>query len=140
MPEAHELKLRVRYAETDQMGVVHHASYLVYLEEGRTALMRSLGFPYEEVERRGFAMVVRKMELRYRGAARYADELVVRTTVDRFRAASIRYVYEILRARDAECLLSGTVEVACLDRREGAFKPAALPPDIEDALERYLAD
>ena len=139
MAQPHELLIRVRYAETDQMGVVHHASYLVYMEEGRTALMRALGFPYDEVERRGFAMPVRRIELRYRAAARYGDQVVVRTSVERFRAASILYTCEIVRAGDLEVLASGSVEVACLDRRNGEFRPAVLPDDIKGALERHLA-
>jgi acyl-CoA thioester hydrolase len=138
MLEPHELQLRVRYAETDQMGVVHHASYLVYMEEGRTALMRSLGFPYEEVERRGFAMAVRRVEVRYRVAARYGDQVLVRTSIERFRQASILYVYEIVRAGDLELLASGSAEVACLERRDGELRPAPLPEDIRKALEQVL--
>lgn len=137
MPEAHELELRVRYSETDQMGVVHHASYLIYLEEGRTALMRELGFPYDEVERRGFGMAVRQVEVRYRGAARYGDRVLVRTRVERFGGASIRYVYEILRAGDRELLVTAMAEVACLTLASG-FRPAPIPDDIRAALERYL--
>jgi acyl-CoA thioester hydrolase len=136
MPTPHELRLRVRYSETDQMGIVHHASYLVYLEEGRTALMRELGFPYDDVERRGLGMAVRKVDLRYRQAARYGDEVVVRTWVERFRGASIRYAYEVLRASDRECLATGNAEVACVDLR-GSFRPTALPDDIRGALERH---
>lgn len=138
MARRHELPLRVRYAETDQMGVVHHASYLVYLEEGRTALMRELGFPYEDVERRGFGMAVRKLELRFRVAARYGDQVLVRTWVERFRGASIQYGTEIRRESDGELLATGTAEVACLALRE-SFRPTPLPEDIREALERYLA-
>lgn len=118
------------------MGIVHHASYLVYLEEGRTALMRELGFPYDDVERRGLGMAVRQVQVRYRQAARYGDEVVVRTWVERFRGASIRYAYELLRARDRECLATGTAEVACVDLR-GSFQPTPLPDDIRGALERH---
>lgn len=117
------------------MGIVHHASYLVYLEEGRTALMRELGFPYEEIERRGLGMAVRQVEVRYRQAARYGDEIVVRTWVERVRGASIRYAYEVLRAVDRECLATGSAEVACVGLR-GSFRPLPLPDDIRGALER----
>ncbi len=136
MASPHELELRVRYSETDQMRIVHHSSYLVYMEEGRTALMRVLGFPYDEVERRGFAMAVRKVEVRYRVAARYGDELVVRTRVEHFRGASILYENEIVRAGDGELLASGSVEVACL--RLDGFRPAPLPDDIRSALEKHF--
>jgi acyl-CoA thioester hydrolase len=136
MAAAHELRIRVRYSESDQMGIVHHANYLVYLEEGRTALMQAMGLPYDEVERRGFAMAVRRVEVRYRAAARYGDEVIVRTAVERFRGASIQYASEILRVEDAEVLATGTVEVACLAIREG-LKPVPLPDDIREALERH---
>ena len=137
MPLPHEHRLRVRYSETDQMGVVHHSSYLVYLEEGRLALMRALGFPYEEVERRGFGMAVRAVELRYRAAARYGDELLVQTTIERLRGASIRYGTEVQRAADREILATGAVEVACLALR-GEFRPVPVPDDIRLAIEGYL--
>ncbi len=139
MPSPHELLIRVRYSETDQMGVVHHASYLVYMEEGRTALMRSLGFPYEEVERRGYAMAVRKVDVRYRVAARYGDQVRIRTRVEHFRGASILYSYEIERDGGGELLATGSAEVACLDLKGGDFRPVPIPDDIRDALERYLA-
>jgi len=129
-----ELTLRVRYAESDQMGVVHHGSYLLYLEEGRLALMRELGFPYDEVERRGFGMAVRRVELRFRSAARFGDELRVSTWVERSRGASILYRSEIRRRSDGELLLTGSVEVACLALRDG-FRPVPLPDDIRGALE-----
>jgi acyl-CoA thioester hydrolase len=138
MPKPHELLIRVRYSETDQMGVVHHASYLEYLEEGRTALMRDLGFPYEQVEGRGLGMAVRKVEVRYRTAARYGDQVVVRTWVERFRGASIQYVYEIVRESDRELLATASAEVACLDLR-GGFRPIPLPEDIRSSLERHSA-
>jgi len=137
MPEPHELRLPVRYAETDQMGVVHHASYVVWMEEGRTALMSTLGFPYDEVERRGFAMAVRQLDVRYREPARYGDEILVRTTVERFRSASILYVYEMIRASDGRLLASGSAEVACLDLNKG-WRPAQLPDDIRRSLETYV--
>ena len=139
MPKPHELELRVRYSETDQMGVVHHASYLVYMEEGRTALMRELGFPYDSVERRGLGMAVRQVEVRYRSAARYGDRLVVRTSVERFRGASIRYSYEMVRAGDRELLATAMAEVACLSL-SGGFRPTPIPDDIREALERHQAD
>jgi acyl-CoA thioester hydrolase len=138
MPGPHELPIRVRYAETDQMGIVHHAGYLLYLEEGRLALMRHLGFPYDEVERRGFGMAVRKVEVRYRAAAVFGDELVVRTWVERFRGASILYRYEVARRGDDALLATGSAEVACVLLRDG-FRPAPLPDDIRTALEGYEA-
>ena len=81
--------LRVRYVETDQMGVVHHSNYLLYLEEARTAFMASLGYPYSEMERGGMGLAVRKVALRFKSSAAYEDELCVRTRVDKLGAASV---------------------------------------------------
>lgn len=137
MSSSHELRIPVRYSETDQMGVVHHASYVIWLEEGRTALMSTLGFPYDEVEARGFAMAVRSLEVRYREPARYGDTVLVRTHVERYRSASILYGYELLREGDRRLLAEGTAEVACLDLNRG-WRPAQLPDDIRSALEAHL--
>ena len=133
----HELEIRVRYSETDQMGVVHHASYVVYLEEGRTALMRDIGVPYEDVEREGYAMGVRKLDVRYRQAARYGDVLIVRTSVKALRGASIQYGYELARVGDGALLLTGTVETVSLTL--DGFRPAPLPARIHAAVERAMA-
>src|SRR5580765_3234482 len=70
----HEHRLRVRYAETDQMGVVHHANYLLYLEESRTRMMAELGCSYAELEQSGWALPVRRTELRFRAPAYYDEE------------------------------------------------------------------
>ena len=128
----HELRIRVRYSETDQMGVVHHASYLVYLEEGRTALMRDIGVPYEEVERNGFAMGVRRVEVRYRLSARYGDEILCRTSIVKLRGASILYGYELVRASNDDLLLTGSVETVSLDLE--TMRPAPLPESIREAI------
>ena len=131
----HEHRLRVRYGETDQMGVVYHANYLVYMEEGRTRLMEALGCSYAELERQGWALVVRRAELRYRAPARYDEELVVRSAVERLGGASVRFVYEIARVADGVALAEGMTELACVDRREGEGKPTLLPERVRALLE-----
>ena len=82
-----EHELQVRYAETDQMGVVYHANYLVYMEEGRTRLMAARGCSYAEMERKGWALVVRKAALRFRAPSLYDEQLLVRTRITRVRGA-----------------------------------------------------
>ena len=134
MDAAHEHRLAVRYAETDQMGVVYHANYLVYMEEGRTRMMAARGLPYHEIERRGWALVVRKAEVRFRHGARYGDEVVVRTRVARVRGASILFAYELERAADGRPLASGTTELACVDLRDPERGPTMLPEDLRREL------
>lgn len=124
----HEHRLRVRYAETDQMGVVHHASYLVYFEESRTSLMRDRGCSYAELERQGWALPVRRVQLRYRAPAFYEEELLVRTRVGRVGNASITFESEVVRASDGVSIASGWVELACV--RKDARRPVPLPPEL----------
>ena len=115
-------RIRVRYAETDRMGLLHHANYLVYFEQARTDLLRDQGLTYREMEDQGFLLVITKAEVKYRGRARYDDELTVRTTVARTTPVRIEHRYEVLR--DHTLIAEGTTTLACVDR-EG--KVQALP-------------
>jgi acyl-CoA thioester hydrolase len=133
--DPHETRLRVRYGETDQMGVVHHANYALYVEESRTNLMRERGCSYAELERRGFGLPVRRMEMRFRAPALYEEELVVRTRIGRVGAASVTFESEIHRIADSAHLASITVELACVDLRAKTRKPVVLPDDLRALLE-----
>lgn len=130
----HVLRLRVRYGETDQMGVVHHANYALYVEESRTSLMRDRGCSYAELERRGLGLPVRRFEARYRAPALYEDELTVTTRVGRLGAASVAFVSEIDRPRDGARIATVTVELACIDLRDRARGPVPLPEDLRGLL------
>ncbi|MEO6710935.1 MAG: thioesterase family protein [Planctomycetota bacterium] len=131
----HEHRLRVRYGETDQMGVVYHANYLVYMEEGRTRLMQAKGCSYADLERTGFGLAVRKASLRFRAAAVYDEELLVRTRVDRVRGASVNFAYSILRAADGALLCEGETELACIDLGSKDLKPCVMPDELRRLLE-----
>jgi len=109
-----EITIRVRYAETDRMGLLHHANYLVYFEQGRTELLRQSGKTYKDVEDEGFFLVLARMEVRYRQPARYDDLLTLRTTVTRTTAVRIEHRYEL--SRDGVLLAEGSSTLACIDR------------------------
>lgn len=109
-----EIPIRVRYAETDRMGLLHHANYLVYFEQGRTELLRTRGKTYKEVEDQGFYLVLAKIEVRYRQPARYDDLLTLRTSVTRVTPVRIEHKYELLR--DGVVLAEGFSTLACVDR------------------------
>ena len=130
----HEHRVRVRYAETDQMGVVYHANYLIYMEEGRTRLMQERGFLYAELERRGIGLAVHRALVEYRAPARYDEELLVRTSVGRVRSASVSFSYEILRASDGTLLATGATDLACLALDEEPRRVRHLPPEVRAAL------
>lgn len=108
-----EARVRVRYAETDQMGVVYHANYLVWFEVGRVELMRQRGLNYKLLEQEEDCLiVVVEATARYKAPAKYDDELIVETTVKTVRGPIIRFGYRILRVEDGLLLCEGeTVHV-----------------------------
>ena len=126
MPFTHATDIRVRYAETDRMGLLHHANYLVYFEQGRTELLRQQGYTYKDLEDQGFLLVLTKVEVRYKRPARYDDQLTVRTIVVRTTAVRIDHRYEVLR--ESELVAEGTSTLACVDR-DG--RPQALPEFLQ---------
>ncbi|HEX4128780.1 MAG TPA: thioesterase family protein [Pirellulales bacterium] len=115
MLEEHEIQIRVRYQETDAMGILHHTNYLTYFEMGRTELLRANGMSYRDVEAMGVFMVVVRMECNYRRPARYDDLLTLRTRTRRVTAARIDHEYQLLRGDELLCEANSTL--ACVDRQ-----------------------
>jgi acyl-CoA thioester hydrolase len=109
-----EIRIRVRYAETDRMGLLHHANYLIYFEQARIELLRDMGHSYRELEDAGFLLVLTRFEVRYKRPARYDDLLTIRTTVARTTMVRIDHRYEVLR--DGELLAEADSTLACVDR------------------------
>ena len=107
MDEWHETEIRVRYAETDQMGIVHHSNYLIWFETGRSDLCRAKGFSYKEMEKDNALMVVAESYCRYKSPAYYEDVLVVRTQIAEIRRRALRFIYEIVRPADGVLLAEG---------------------------------
>lgn len=116
------------------MGVVHHANYLSYMEEGRTRLMAELGCSYAELEASGVGLPVRRAELRYWSPAHYDEELLVLTTVQGMRAASVTFEYLIQHAEQGTRVATGVIELACVDLASDARKPMALPDQLRELL------
>lgn len=123
MPTSCDISIRVRYAETDRMGLLHHAQYLVYFEQGRTELLRLQGISYRDLEDAGYYLVVVEARVKYRRPAYYDDLLLLRTTLRRVTAVRIEHGYEVYR--DGQLLAEGETVLACVNR-EGKLQ--ALPP------------
>ena len=103
-----DARLRVRYAETDQMGVVYHANYLIWFEVGRVERMRALGFDYHTLEKdEGCLIAVVEVNARYRKPARYDDELVIRTRIEAVRPSMLKFTYAVVREADGMLLCAG---------------------------------
>ena len=125
----HETRLRVRYAETDQMGVVYHSNHLIWFEVGRVELMREMGFSYRDMEREdGCFIAVAEVKCRYRAPVFYDEEVLVRTRLKAVRESVVVFSYELVRAEGGALLAEGETTHIVTDSQ---MKVAALP-------ERYL--
>jgi len=112
-----ETTFYVRFAETDLMGIVHHSQYVVWLEEGRSDLMRRKGFTFDQWERVGIGFAVNELNLRYHAPARYGERVTVRTRVESLRSRQIVFGYEIVNADSRQPLVTGTVKLIAVDRQ-----------------------
>jgi len=129
---SHETRFRVRYAETDQMGVVYHANYLVWMEIGRVELVRSLGISYKELEEReGLCLAVVEASCRYRAPARYDQEIAVETRIASSSPRRIEFAYRIRSIEAGKLLAEGSTRHMWLNRE---WRPARLPETYHAAL------
>ena len=135
-PHAHACPYRVCYADTDCMGRVYYANYLVWFERARTELLRAAGLPYRQLEKAGAFLPVRACEVRYFGHTEYDDELILQTWISRLRHATVDFVTAVVRPPEPRILVVGRVELACITR-EG--RPRPLPEEAAAALQRFLA-
>ncbi|HEV3332845.1 MAG TPA: thioesterase family protein [Bryobacteraceae bacterium] len=124
MRTAAETRLRVRYAETDQMGVVYYANYLVWMEVGRVELCKALGFDYRDMERDGVLMAVAEANCRYLSPARFDDEVVVKTWIAEANFRVIQFAYEMRLTADDRKLASGFTRHLLVNRH---FQRIRLP-------------
>lgn len=136
-PVLNESRLRVRYAETDQMGVVYHANYFVWFEIGRVELLRQLGFSYRDMEAQdGCGIAVIDARCRYKAPARYDDELLLRTKLTMVRESLVQFSYELLRVGNGELLAEGDTTHIVVDR---SMKKASLPEKYATAFTAAMA-
>lgn len=131
-PPYHDVEFRVRYAETDQMGVVYHTNYLVWCEVGRTDYIRMRGMSYADIERAGIGLAVSELSARFHGAARYDDLVRVRTTLADVRSRGITFDYVISKVETGERLVTARTALVSIDR---SGRPTALPTGIRTLFE-----
>jgi len=131
-PLISEARMRVRYAETDQMGVVYHANYFVWFEIGRVELLRQLGFSYRDMEQKdGCGIAVIDARCRYKAPARYDDEVIVRTHLKYIRESLVQFEYELVRANDGTLLAEGDTKHIVVDAE---MKKVPLPDKYVSAF------
>jgi acyl-CoA thioester hydrolase len=124
-----EIEFRVRYAETDQMGVVYHTNYLVWCEVGRTDFIRKRGMSYADIERSGTLLAVADLSARFHGAARYEELVRVRTTLADLQSRLIVFDYLVTNAETNERLVTARTSLVSVD---ASGRPRKLPPEVRD--------
>lgn len=126
-----EISIRVRYGETDQMGIVHHGNYPLYLEMGRTEWLRELGISYREMEESGVMLPVISMSLNYKKSARYDEVVKVKTQLKKTPTVKIEFDYTITNLQ-GEILVEASTTLAFIDMK--TMKPIRAPKYILDAI------
>jgi len=125
------ITLRVNYSETDQMGVVYHANYLIWFDRARTELMRETGVTYKELEQQGVYLAVSEVRVRYRAAARYDDLVRVRCWVRELASRRVTFGYAVERAATAELLATGETALVSLTHQHTVTR---IPDDVFELL------
>ncbi|MFN7252787.1 MAG: acyl-CoA thioesterase [Anaerobacillus sp.] len=129
-------KIEVRYAETDQMGVVYHANYLVWCEIGRTKFIEDIGFKYAQLEKEGILSPVVNVQFSYKYPAKYGETVEVRTWVEDYNSVKVTYGYEIVNEAGKVCV-TGTSEHVCVTKE--SFRPISIKrkyPSLHEAYEK----
>jgi acyl-CoA thioester hydrolase len=127
MKDAVDCEIRVRYAETDKMGVAYYANYLVWFEVGRSEFCRKKRFCYADLEASGYKLVVTDVHCRYRNSARYDEAITVRTWLKGMNRRMITFGYQVLRQEREEVIAEGETRHLCLDSNG---KPKSLPQEF----------
>lgn len=137
-PACSETRIRVRYAETDQLGVVYHANHFIWFEVGRVEFLRQLGFSYRDMEKNDNCHIaVVDARCRYKAPARYDDEIIVRTYLKSIRESVIHFGYELLRTGDGILLAEGDTTHIVID---AMMNVTPLPKKYIDALRAAMAN
>ncbi len=129
--KCNEINVRVRYQETDQMGIVYYSNYFVYFEMGRIEFLRNFGISYAEIEKDNIFLAVAEAHCKYKSPAMFDDLLVVKTCISRMKLARIEFCYEIRRVNEENLIAEGTTLLACLGKNK---KPMAIPEKIRNLL------
>ncbi|MBS1814715.1 MAG: acyl-CoA thioesterase [Acidobacteria bacterium] len=128
-------RVRVRYAETDQMGVVYHANYLVWFEVARVEILRSLGLSYKQFEAEGFMIAVIDAHVRYRSPAKYDDDIAIEARIEALRGSLMRFTYRVMRVEDSTLLAEGETTHIVVNK---TMEKTALPQHYAEAFRNLM--
>lgn len=127
-----KIQFRVRYGETDQMGVVYHANYASYFEVGRTEWLREYGITYKSMEEKGVMLPVISLKINYKNSAKYDDLLTLKTTLKKIPTATIEFDYELVNEKD-ELLVTGNTVLAFVNKQRN--RPTRCPKYLLEKLQ-----
>lgn len=130
-----EKEIQVRYAETDQMGVVYHTNYIIWMELGRTQLIEDLGYRYADMEKDGFISPVIEVQVRYKSPVRYGEKAVIKTWIEEYDGLRVTYGYEVLTEK-GDVAIQSTSQHVCA--KKDSFRPVAMRKYFPDWHEAYL--
>ncbi len=134
---SHELKIRVRYAETDQMGYVYYGNYATYFEVARVEAMRAIGFSYKEMEDRGIMMPVLELKTQFKSPGRYDEELNIKVMIPAMPTLKITFLYEVT-GDDGRDVCNGETTLVWVNKETG--KPIRMPQELTDLLGGFYPD
>lgn len=129
-----DYEYRIRYADTDKLGISYYANYFVWFEAARTEYFRALGFPYTECEKKGFFLPVVDAGAKYHAPSTYDDLIVVRTSVSQIRNSSMRFEYQVFHQGSQKLLSEGFSVHVLVDR---SMKPVRIPAEIKDLVHPF---
>jgi len=131
-----QTQLTVRYAETDQMRVVHHSNYAIWFEAGRTDFIRKMGLPYSKIEETGAKLPLLELKCRFKGFARYEDEIIVKTRISEYTGTRLVFHYEIFRHGNDRAITEGETVHCWTDTNLKPVNIKKFRPEIYDLIER----
>ena len=133
-----ETFLTVRYAETDQMGIVHHSNYPVWFEAGRTDFIRKMGMPYSKIEESGALLPLVELKCTFSGAARYEDQIVVRTSVKEYNGVRLTFYYQVCLADTGKIITEGETAHAWTNRELKPVNLRKFMPELHELVTSAL--
>jgi len=137
MVEWYETKIRVRYSETDQMGIAYHVNYFSWFEVARTEMIRSIGISYKEMEDQGVLLPLVDASCQYKVSAKYDDELLLRVKLIKYNGLRMDFAYEIIRENDQVLIATGTTKHVWIDKHYKPVRLGKIVPTIHQKIHQF---
>ncbi len=129
-----EANIKVRYQETDQMGVVYHANYFIWFEVGRTEMIRSIGITYKDMENKGLLLPVVDVSCKYIQSAKYDDEILIKTKISEYNGFRMNFNYKVIRIKDNELLATGETKHVWVNQEYKPVRLNKITPDVHHKI------